>query len=85
MDLHSRDPDRLQRVRNGDRSVGIGCGIDDDGVEDAAGLLDPIHKGALVVGLEDLHLHAAGGRVRADLFAERGVSLMAVDLGLPHA
>ena len=65
VDFHSRDGNRLQRVQNGNGSVGVGCGIDDDAVHFAVSGLDLVHDGTFVIGLElfDLQSFCAGGLI----------------------
>ena len=63
--------------------MGVGGGINDDAVHFAVSLLDLLHNGPLIVGLEQLHLHPKFRRGGADEVLQRGKILPAIDVGLP--
>ena len=54
MDFNNRQSDSLESVVNGDRSVGIGGGIDEDRVGGLRRILNPGHELALMVGLPEI-------------------------------
>ena len=60
----------------------VSRGVDDDAVRRAVGRLDRIDDRALVVGLEQLDLHARFARRCADEILQRGKVPAAVDGGL---
>ena len=81
--LHRWDLYRLQGVQDGHAGVGVGGGVDDDAVKGPQGLLDLVHNGPLVVGLEDLHPNALLGAGVLHQGHQGGVVLLAVEVGLP--
>ena len=54
LDFDGGQGDSFQRIQNGDGRMGIGGRIDDDAVEFAKSLLNPIDKNAFVIGLADI-------------------------------
>ena len=86
MDLDGGDGDGLEGVENRHARVRVGRRVDDDAVDLAVGLLDPIDDAALVVGLEDLDLIKAlrGTGLLADL-DQAVVVVAAVDARLANA
>ena len=82
MHLHRRKRHGLERIENGDARVRVGRGVDDDAVRSAVGRLNGVDDRALVVGLEQLDLHARFARRRADEILQRGKVPAAVDGGL---
>ena len=48
---------RLQCIKYCHAGVGIGCRIYDDGISTAVSLLNPVHYGALMIGLEEGDLY----------------------------
>ena len=85
VDLHGGQGDRLQGVQDGHAGVGIGGGVDDDAVLLPISLLDLVHNGPLVVGLEDLHVDALLGAGVLHQLHQGGVVGLAVEVGLPNA
>ena len=82
MHLHRRKCHGLERVENGDARVRISRWVDDDAVHRAIGRLNGIDDRALVVGLEQLDLHARFARRCADEILQCGKIAAAVDGGL---
>src|SRR5262249_11316166 len=72
MHFHGGDIHRLEGVTDGDAGVRVRRGIDDDGVELFARLLDARHQLALDVGLKALDLGAGGGSAHAELAVDFG-------------
>ena len=85
VDLIGGDAHRLQGVQDGVAVVGVGPGVDDDGVVRPVGGVDGVDDGPLVVGLPAVGGGAAGGGVLPDQPAQGLVVLGAVDAGLPLA
>ena len=85
MDFDGGQGDSLKRIENGDGCVGIGGWIDDDAVEFAQCLLNPIDENALVVGLADIDGETEFRRGVLDESDERGVVLLAVDIRFADA
>ena len=85
MHLHRRERHGLERVENGNARVRIGSGVDDDAVGRAVGRLNGIDDRALVVGLEQLDLHACLGSGCADEILQRGKAPAAVNGRLAQA
>jgi hypothetical protein len=63
--------------------MGVSGGVDHDAVYLAVGLLDLVHDHALVIGLEDLALHARFSAPLGAEGAEGGVVAVTVDPRLP--
>lgn len=80
MALDDRDRQRPERVKQGDRGVGVACGVDDQGGGLFAGLMDLFDQLALVVGLPEDHDRVAGGTFAH--CTNVGEGLMSVDVGL---
>ncbi len=85
MDFDGGQGDGFQRVQYGDGRVGVGGRIDDDAVEFAQCLLNPIDENALVVGLADIDDEAELRRGLLDEGDERGVVLLAIDIRFADA
>ena len=85
MNFDGGQGDGFQRVQNGDGRMRIGCGIDDDAVELAERLLNPIDENALVVGLAYIDSEAELGRGLLNEGDKRGVVLFAVDIRFTDA
>jgi hypothetical protein len=85
MDFDGGQGDGLQGVQYGDGCVGIGGWIDDDAVEFAQCLLNPINENAFVVGLTDIDGEAELRRGLLDEGDERGIVLLAVDIRFANA
>ena len=79
MDFDGGQGDGFQRVQYGDGRVGVGGRVDDDAVELAKSLLDPIDDDAFVVGLADIDGEAELRRGLLDEGDQCGVVLFAVD------
>ena len=65
--------------------MGVGAGVDDNGVVHPVGGVDLVDDGPLVVGLEAAGGGAAGGGVAPDEFTQGLIGLIAVDARLPFA
>ena len=85
MHLHRRNRHGFERIENGNAGVGIGGGIDDNAVCPAAGLLNLIHNGAFVVGLEQLAVNAVFRAGAADQLLQGRIALRAVNGRLTKA
>ena len=85
MDFDGGQGDSFERVQYSDGRVGVGGWIDDDAVEFAQCLLNPIDKNAFVVGLADIDGEAERRRGLLDEGDERGVVLLAVDIRFADA
>ena len=86
MDLHGGDAHGLHRIQQRNAGVGVSGGVDDDAVYLVkVSLLDGVHQGALMVGLEKTHFHAQLVRFLTDHLLQVGVSGPTVDLRLADA
>ena len=86
MDLHGGDAHGLHRIQQRNAGVGVSGGVDDDAVYLVkVSLLDGVHQGALMVGLEKTHFHAQLVRFLTDHLLQVGVGGPAVDLRLADA
>ena len=85
VDLHTGHVHRLQRVQNGHAVMGIGAGIHHDALIYPVGLLDGVHDGPFVVGLEAVHLHPVFPAEGFQVLAERGIAVFSIDSRLPLA
>ena len=80
MAFDDRDRQRPERVKQGDRGVGVARGVDDQGRGLFPGLMDLFDQLALVVGLSEDHDRVACGAFAQPLDVSEG--LMSVDGGL---
>ena len=78
MNFDGGQGDGLERVKDGYGRVGIGGWIDDDAVELAESLLNPIDENAFVVGLADIDSEAELCRGFMNEGNERRIVLFAV-------
>ena len=85
MDFDGGQGDSFQRIQNGDGRMGIGGRIDDDAVELAKSLLNPIDENAFVIGLADIDGKAELRRGLLDKGDECGIVLFAVDIRFTDA
>ena len=85
MDFDGGQGDGFQRIQNGDGRMGIGGRIDDNAVELAKSLLNPIDENAFVVGLADIDGKAELRRGLMDEGDKRWIVLLAVDIWFTDA
>ena len=85
MHLDRTDLHRLDRIVDRDRGVSIGRRVDDERVELAAALLNPIDNHALVVRLTHLHRRAARLRNALDERDKIRIRPVTINLRLANA
>ena len=85
MHLDGGEPHGFQGVEDGDGGVGVGGGVQDDGVGGAVGALDLGDDVSFAVGLKEGDLDAEIGGGALDAADEGGVIRFAVEVGLANA
>ena len=84
--FHERQIHRHQGIAQGDAGVGVGTRVDDDGVHCLdRRLLDAVHQGAFVVGLEAGQAVTKDHRLAGQRRLDGGEALVAVNPRLPVA
>ena len=83
--LHRRDGNRFQGIQYGNRSMGVGGGIDDDSINSSVSPLDLVHQVTFMIGLIllDFNVQPGCGFIQKPQQIRKGA--LSVDTRFPNA